>query len=80
MNGETFLAVSNYHGDSAGYSVRSVVYKASGSKFTFYQDFQTFGSYAVDAIVDKGQSYLVFANHRKSSANFNTDSFVYKFL
>ena len=78
VNGEMFLAVANYYGDSAARSVRSVVYKASGSQFTHYQDLQTFGSYGVDAIVDKGQRYFVFANYYKS--NYNIDSFVYKFV
>ncbi|XP_078360441.1 uncharacterized protein LOC144644756 [Oculina patagonica] len=78
VNGEMFLAIANYHGDSAGYSVRSVVYKASGAQFALYQDFQTFGSRGVDAVVDKGQRYLVFANNYKS--NYNIDSFVYKFV
>ena len=78
MNGEMFFAVANYHGDSSGYSVRSVVYKASGAQFTLYQNLQTFGARGVHAIVHKGQSYLVFANYRKSSNNI--DSFVYKFI
>ena len=78
VNGEMFLAIANYHGDSAGHSVRSVVYKASGAQFTLYQDLQTFGAHGVDAIIDKGQRYLVFANYYKSS--YNTDSFVYKFV
>ena len=78
VNGEMFLAVANYHGDSAGHSVRSVVYKASGSQFTHYQDLQTFGGRGVDATVDKGQRYLAFANHYKSS--YNIDSFVYKLV
>ena len=78
VNGEMFLTIANYRGDSAGYSVRSVVYKASGAQFTLYQDLETFGAHGVDAIVDKGQRYLVFANYYKS--NFNTDSFVYKFV
>ncbi|XP_078346098.1 uncharacterized protein LOC144631525 [Oculina patagonica] len=78
VNGEKFLAIANHHGDSAGYSVRSVVYKASGAQFTLYQDFQTFGGYGVDAIVDKGQRYLVFANYYKSK--YNIDSSVYKFV
>ena len=78
MNGEIFFAVANYLRDSGGYSVRSVVYKASGAQFTLYQDLQTFEARGVHAIVHKGQTYLVFANYRKS--NFNTDSFVYKFI
>ena len=78
VNGEMFLAIANHYGDSAGYSVRSVVYKASGAQFTLYQDLQTFGTHGVDAIIDKGQRYLVFANHYKS--NYNIDSFVYKFV
>ena len=78
VNGEMFLAVANYYGDSAKYSVRSVVYKASGSQFTHYQDLQTFGGHGVDAIVDKGQRYLAFANQYRS--NHNIDSFVYKFV
>ena len=78
VNGEMFLAIANFHGDSAGFSVRSVVYKASGAQFTLYQDLQTFGGRGVDAIVDKGQRYLVFANYCKSS--YNIDSFVYKFV
>ena len=78
MNGEMFFAVANYQGDSAGYSVRSVVYKSSGAQFDIYQDLQTFGAREVDTIIDKGQRYLVFANYYKSS--HNTDSFVYKFI
>ena len=77
MNGEIFFAVANYRGNSGGYSVRSVVYKASGAQFTLYQDLQTFGARGVHAIVHKGQGYLVFANNQKK--NFNTISFVYKF-
>jgi len=77
MNGEMFFAVANYRGDSGGYSVRSVVYKASGARFTLYQDLQTSGARGVHAIVHKGQRYLVFANYYKS--NYNIDSFVYKF-
>ena len=77
MNGEMFFAVVNHHGDSGGYSVRSVVYKASGAQFTLYQDLQTFGAHGVHAIVHKGERYLVFANHYKS--NYNINSFVYKF-
>ena len=78
MNGEMFFAVANYYGDSGGYSVRSIVYKASGAQFTFYQDLQTFGAHGVHAIVHKGERYLVFANHYKSN-HYNIDSFVYKF-
>ena len=78
MNGEIFLAIANYRGDSSGYSVRSVVYKASGPQFTLYQDLQTFGAHGVHAIVHKCQKYLVFANYYKS--NYNIDSFVYKFI
>ena len=77
MNGEMFLAVGNHHGDSSGYSVRSVVYKASGAQFTLYQDLQTFGARGVHAIVHKAQKYLAFANYYKS--NYNIDSYVYKF-
>jgi len=78
MNGEMFLAIANFRGDSGGYSVRSVVYKASGAQFTPYQDLQTFGAHGVHAIVHKGQRYLVFANSIKSKHNI--DSFVYRFL
>ena len=78
MNGEMFFAVANYRGDSGGYSVRSVVYKASGAQFTLYQDLQTFGGRGVHAIVHKGQRYLAFANFYKS--NYNIDSFVYKLI
>jgi len=77
MNGEMFFAIANHHGDSAGYSARSVVYKASGAQFTLYQDLQTYGARGVHAIVHKGQRYLAFANFRKNS--YNIDSFVYKF-
>ena len=78
MNGEVFFAVANYRGDSGGYSVRSVVYKASGAQFTLYQDLQSFGARGVHAIVHKSQRYLALANYYKS--NYNTDSFVYKFI
>ena len=78
MNGEVFFAVANHYGDSGGYLVRSVVYKASGAQFTLYQDLQTFGAYGVHAIVHNGQRYLVFANYYKT--NHNIDSFVYKFI
>ena len=78
MNGEMFFAVANHYGDSGGYSVRSVVYKASGAQFTLYQNLQTFGARGVHAIVHKGQSYLVFANYYNSK--YNIDSFVYKFI
>ena len=78
MNGEMFFVVANYHdGDNGGYSVRSVVYKASGAQFLPYQDLQTFGAYGVHAIAHKGERYLVFANQYKS--NYNINSFVYKF-
>ena len=79
MNGEIFFAVANYVGYIGGYSVRSVVYKASGAQFSLYQDLQTFGARGVHATVHKGQGYLVFANHRKNNFNFNINSFVYKF-
>ena len=79
MNGEMFLAISNHHGDSGGYSVRSVLYKASGAQFTLYQDLQTFGAQGVHATVHKGQRYLVFANQYYKGKN-NIDSFVYKFF
>ena len=78
MNGEMFFAVANHRGASGGYSVRSVVYKASGAQFTLYQDLQTFGARGVHAIVHKGQRYLVFANYNKNRNNI--DSFVYKFI
>ena len=78
MNGENFFAIANYHGDSAKYSVRSAVYKASGAQFTLYQDLQTYGARGVHAIVHKGQKYLAFANYYKN--NYNIDSFVYKFI
>ena len=78
MNGEMFFAIANHHGDSAGYSARSVVYKASGAQFPLYQDLQTFGARGVHAIVHKGQRYLAFANYYKN--NYNIDSFVYKFI
>ena len=78
MNGEMFFAIANYHGDSAKYSVRSAVYKASGAQFTLYQDLQTYGARGVHAIVHKGQRYLAFANYYKN--NYNTNSFVYKFI
>ena len=78
MNGEMFFAVANYYGDSGGYSVRSVVYKASGAQFTLYQDLQTVGTRGVHAIVHKGIKYLVFANYYNSKHNM--DSFVYKFI
>ena len=79
MNGEMFLAIANHHGDNAGYSVRSAVYKASGAHFTLYQDLQTYGAAGVHAIVHKGQRYLVFANYVYQGKN-NIDSFVYKFF
>ena len=72
MNGEVFLAVANYRGDS------SVVYKASGARFTHYQDLKTQGARGVHFFVDEGQKYLVFANYYKSK--YNIDSFVYKFV
>ena len=78
MNGEMFFAIANYHGDSAGYSARSAVYKASGAQFTLYQDLQTYGARGVHAIVHKGQRYLAFAN--SYNKNRNIDSFVYKFI
>ena len=78
MNGEMFLAIANYRGDNDGYSVRSVVYKASGAQFTLFQDLQTLRARGVHAIVHKGQRYLVFANYYHSK--YNIDSFVYKFL
>ena len=79
MNGEMFFAIANYQGDSAGYSVRSAVYKASGAQFTLYQDLQTYGARGVHAIVHKDQRYLAFANYFYQGKN-NIDSFVYKFF
>ncbi|KAL9989075.1 hypothetical protein ACROYT_G003583 [Oculina patagonica] len=81
VNGEIFLAIANYYGYAAGYSVRSVVYKASGAQFTLYQDVPTFaGSQGVDAFVDKGQTYLAFAKHSRQPSYHNIDSSVYKFV
>jgi len=78
MNGEKFLAIANYHGDSAKYSARSAVYKTSGAQFTLYEDLQTYGARIARAIVHKGQRYLAFANNYNN--NYNIDSFVYKFI
>ncbi len=79
VNGEIFLAIANHFGDGLRFYVRSVVYKATGAQFTRYQDFHAFGSQGVDAFVDKGQRYLVFAKYY-NEPNYNIDSSVYKFV
>lgn len=65
-NGEMFLAFANYYQDGVGFSVPSVVYKASGAQFTHYQDLETYGARGVDAFADEGNKYLVIANYHKN--------------
>ena len=79
INGAMFLAFANHEDENAGYLSRSHVYKATGAKFSLYQELETYGARGIDAIVHKGQRFLVFADYYKTSRSV-ANSFVYKFV
>ena len=69
--GQTFLSVANVWG-------KSVVYQASGERFTKYQEISTQGAHDVTSFEYNGDLYLVIANH--DNGKYNINSVLYKWI
>ena len=78
INGLTYLGVANYHGDSQKYNTQSVVYQASGARFTKYQEIPTHGGHGMTSFEYKGHTYLAVVNHYNQKYNIN--SALYKWV
>ena len=74
ISGQTYLGVANYYGNSQKYNTQSVVYQASGARFTKYQEFPTQGAHDMTSFEYKGHIYLVLANYSNGQKqNINSD-------
>ena len=78
ISGQTYLGVANHHGDSQKYNTPSVVYQASGARFTQYQEIPTHGIYDMTSFQCKGHTYLAVANYYNQKYNIN--SALYKWV
>ena len=76
IDGETYLAVANYHNDSS-YNVNSRIYKWDGTSFVEFQAVPTNGAYDWESFEIGGETYLAVANYYNGSTR-NIDSRIYK--
>ena len=79
ISGQTYLGVANYYGNSQKYNTQSVVYQASGARFTKYQEFATHGAHDMTSFEYKGHTYLAVANYRNGQ-KYNINSALYKWV
>ena len=71
INGQTYLGVTNYYGDSQKYDAKSVVYRASRARFIKYQEIPTHGARGMMSFEYKGHTYLAVVNHYNQKNNIN---------
>ena len=77
ISGQTYLGVGNHLDTSTRYNTKSVVYQASGARFTIYQEIPTHGAHGITSFEYKGHTNLAVANcHNNQKRNIN--SAVYK--
>ena len=79
INGQTYLGVTNYYGDSQKFNAKSVVYQASGAKFIKYQEISTHGGRGMTSFEYKGHTYLAVANYYNGQKH-NINSALYKWV
>lgn len=65
IEGNTFLAVANFHAVPDRYNTASFIYKmnSSAEKFEMLQTLSTIGCRSMTYVYNQGNSYLVAANH-----------------
>ena len=78
MCGQTYLGVANRRDDSHGFNTKSVVYQASGSQFSVYQQISTQGAFDMTSFEYKGHIYLAVANSKDNDQKKNINSMLYK--
>ena len=78
MCGQTYLGVANRRNDSHGFNTKSVVYQASGSQFSVYQQISTQGAFEMTTFEYKGHIYLAVANSEDNDQKKNINSTLYK--
>ena len=79
ISGQTYLGVANHYGNSLKHNTQSVVYQASGARFTKYQEFATHGAHEMTSFVYKGHTYLAVANYYNGQ-KYNINSALYKWV
>ena len=79
ISGQTYLGVANYYRNSQKHHGWSVVYQASGARFTKYQELLTYGAFDMTSFEYKGHTYLVVANHFNGLKQ-NINSALYKWV
>lgn len=79
INGNTFLAVANFHLAEDGYTTDSFIYKMNPAteKFEILQTLPTVGCRSLTFFSDRGESYLVAANHFDGTTHA-LSAFIYK--
>ena len=76
--GQTYLGVANHRDDSHGFNTKSVVYQASESQFSVYQQILTQGAHDMTSFEYKGHTYLAVANFMGNNEKQNINSKLYK--
>ena len=79
MYDQKFLVVANFKDDTQGYNTQSVVYQASGERFTKHQEISTHGAFDLTTFEYKGQTYLAIASYN-SNEQRNINSTLYKWI
>ena len=77
MCGQTYLGVANFRDDNHGFNTKSVVYQASGSQFSVYQEISTHGACGMTSFEYKGHTYLAVANFKDNNGSY-INSALYK--
>lgn len=79
MGGSTYLAAANFHLPKAGFVIDSLIYKMNPAteKFELLQKLLTAGCRSITYFSDRGNSYLVAANHYDGKT-YVLDSVIYK--
>ena len=74
---EDFLAVTNSYNGSI-YSTNSVIYKWNNSQFESFQEIGTEGAERSTAFLINNETFIAFANRRKTKNEFSVQSTVFK--
>ena len=78
MCGQTYLGVANNKDDTDGYNTKSVVYQASGSQLSVYQEISTQGASDMTSFEYKGHTYLAVSYSYSNDLKYNLNSKLYK--
>lgn len=80
VKGQHFLVCANHYNSNFGYQfeINSFIFKWNGAQFVLFQNIKTYGATSVTSFQISGETYLAFANQRRTQMNYKIHTAVYK--